>query len=188
MSQTQNEVAPLVAGLIDKDATAADIILGRLKEAFNAKSDTALAKILGLKQSAMSSAKSRGQIPPAWLITAASISGISIDWLVTGEGNMFRSEANFTSYLPQNQGNGTIQPNPTSQSEAVNRYKRLEEDICREREERRQLAEEHRQISAENRQLLKENGDLRVEVAELKAELKSRGEADAPYEADRRSA
>lgn len=97
-------------------------------------------------------------------------------------------QENSTSNLPQNQGNAHDQTKQTKPLEMHDRYKRLEDDISQEREERRQLTEENRQLSAENRRLWKENGDLRVEVAELKAELKSRGEADGPYEADRRSA
>ncbi len=73
-------------------ATKFDEVLGRLKQVVNVKSDTALAKALNLRQSSISTAKSRKQIPPVWLLRVSFEYGISLDWLVYGAGPMRRGE------------------------------------------------------------------------------------------------
>lgn len=66
-----------------------EAILNRMKSAINAKSDTELGSKMGLKQSAISSAKTRGQIPAAWVVSMAQDHGISADWLLTGVGQPY---------------------------------------------------------------------------------------------------
>ncbi|UQZ89180.1 hypothetical protein C4J81_08205 [Deltaproteobacteria bacterium Smac51] len=75
----------LVAGLTKEDSAAAEAILDRLKQISNANSDSELASALGLKYSSVSSAKSRGMIPTAWIINTANLFGVSADWLIFGE-------------------------------------------------------------------------------------------------------
>lgn len=66
-----------------------EAILNRMKSAINAKSDTELGSKMGLKQSAISSAKTRGQIPAAWVVSMAQDHGISADWLLSGVGQPY---------------------------------------------------------------------------------------------------
>lgn len=56
-----------------------------MKAAVGAKSDTGFAKTFGLRQS---SAKKREQIPPAWAIQVAEVTGTSLDWLLLGKGEI----------------------------------------------------------------------------------------------------
>ncbi len=77
-----------VAGITTKNATAFNEILLRLKLASNTKSDSALARAMGLRQSAVSTAKSRGQIPPTWVVNISRNYNVSSDWLFFGTGSM----------------------------------------------------------------------------------------------------
>ena len=63
-----------------------------MKVATNTKSDTAFAKSLGLYQSSVSSAKERQSIPPAWAVQIAEMHGVSIDWLMFGDGSQTRKK------------------------------------------------------------------------------------------------
>ncbi len=87
-SQKAGSVGGLVAGIMTKNATAFNEILLRLKLASNTKSDSALARAMGLRQSAISTAKSRGQIPPVWVVNISSNYHVSSDWLLFGTGSM----------------------------------------------------------------------------------------------------
>lgn len=60
------------------------LLLGRIKLALGVRSDTAVARALGLSQSTMSSAKKKKQIPSSWIIQIAKEKGVSLDWLVYG--------------------------------------------------------------------------------------------------------
>lgn len=67
-----------------------DDILDRLKLVFGVKTDTDFAIKMGFRQGAVSSAKQKQAIPPAWIMEVATTKGISADWLLTGEGEMMR--------------------------------------------------------------------------------------------------
>jgi phage repressor protein C with HTH and peptisase S24 domain len=68
-----------------------------MKAVAGVKSDTALARVLGINQSSVSSAKERQSIPSAWAMLLSEKFGASIDWLWTGEGEMKRGGAQFAS-------------------------------------------------------------------------------------------
>lgn len=74
-----------------------DDILGRLKLVFGVETDTDFARSMGFRQGAVSSAKQKQAIPPAWITEVALSKGISADWLLTGEGEMRRDGARFAS-------------------------------------------------------------------------------------------
>ncbi|MDR1045248.1 MAG: helix-turn-helix domain containing protein [Candidatus Adiutrix sp.] len=84
-SSSKKPVVGLVAGLTLEDASACNDILGRLKQISNAKSDTGLAKALGLKQSSISTAKARGMVPSSWIVNASNLFNVSADWLIYGD-------------------------------------------------------------------------------------------------------
>jgi hypothetical protein len=86
--QPNKKGATSVACSNNKPATDFNEVLDRLKQFFNVKSDTALARALGLRQSSVSTAKSKKQIPPAWLLKVSLEYGVSLDWLVYGTGQM----------------------------------------------------------------------------------------------------
>ena len=86
MKSTKN----LVADEAVSSATTFDAILGRMKAATKTTSDTALAKILNLRQSSISGAKERQSIPPAWAVQIAQDYGVSLDWLMFGKGEAKR--------------------------------------------------------------------------------------------------
>ena len=66
-------------------STYADII-ERMKSLAGLKNDSAVAKILGVTPQALSNYKKRKKIPTHLVIKFASIYGLSVDWLLTGEG------------------------------------------------------------------------------------------------------
>lgn len=95
--QPNKKVAPSVAPSASQGATTFDAILDRLKDATNTKSDTAFAKALGLRQSSVSGAKKRGQIPPTWGVQVAEMTGASLDWLLLGESGQPLCRVNRTA-------------------------------------------------------------------------------------------
>lgn len=112
-------VADAVADAGSASATSFDAILERMKVATNTKSDTAFAKSLGLYQSSVSSAKERQSIPPAWAVQIAETHGVSIDWLMFGEGSKTRkkNEALVKETVEKLQGWTPPEP-PAQQAEA----------------------------------------------------------------------
>lgn len=90
--QPHEGVANSVADEAPSSATTFDAVLERMKEVTGVKSDTAFAKSLGLNQSSVSGAKERQSIPPTWAIQIAEKYGVSLDWLMFGEGSKKRKK------------------------------------------------------------------------------------------------
>lgn len=63
----------------------------RLKTAFKVTADKDLAKSLDVSSQSVASAKKRGKISADWFIKAAEKVNASLDWLVYGTGNPYRS-------------------------------------------------------------------------------------------------
>lgn len=63
-----------------------DKVWGRVKEATNLASFTELASVVGVKQSAVSKIKKRGDFPPGWIFILTEKYGLNSDWLASGEG------------------------------------------------------------------------------------------------------
>lgn len=61
-------------------------VWGRVKEATNLASFTELSSVVGVKQSAVSKIKKRGDFPPGWIFILANKYGLNSDWLASGEG------------------------------------------------------------------------------------------------------
>ena len=68
-------------------------VLARLKVLTNTTTDAALSKALGVSPQTLSSWKIRDTIPYAICVSIARERGISLDWLLSGEGSKFRGEA-----------------------------------------------------------------------------------------------
>jgi hypothetical protein len=54
------------------------------------KNDSAVARVLGVTPQALSNYKKRGELPTDLVIRFAGIYGLSVDWLITGEGDVYR--------------------------------------------------------------------------------------------------
>ena len=61
-----------------------DAQLARLKEACGVKTDSDLARILGITPGGFSGARRRGKIPHKWFVYVASTYKVDIDWLISG--------------------------------------------------------------------------------------------------------
>lgn len=67
-------------------------IIGRLKEALDAKSDGQLAKYLGISRQNIGAARKREDVPTGWIYKVAELTGCSMDWLGFGKGPKIRVE------------------------------------------------------------------------------------------------
>lgn len=97
-----NNVANSVANYSQEYATEFLDVFARLKEATGARTDTELAHCLGLKQSSISSAKSKRELPPIWVIEIAKRFNVSVDWLLFGIGEKALGKAQIAPAEAQN--------------------------------------------------------------------------------------
>lgn len=65
-------------------------IIGRVKTVKGLKSDKSVAELLGMNRTALASHKSRDTVPLVALLKLCVDEGISFDWLLTGEGEVYR--------------------------------------------------------------------------------------------------
>jgi len=70
-----------------EDASASAVVV-RLIQASGAKNASELADILGVTAQAISHAKRKAQIPPAWVFAIAGNFRVATDWLLFGRGSM----------------------------------------------------------------------------------------------------
>lgn len=66
------------------------VVVHRLKQATGTSSDAALAKVLDISPQTLSSWKSRDKVPYALCVDLALREGVSLDWLLLGEGGPLR--------------------------------------------------------------------------------------------------
>jgi hypothetical protein len=67
-------------------------IIERMKRAGGLKNDTAVARRLGLTPQAVSNCRKKGKMPPRLILRFAELYGLSVDWLLTGRGEMYRAQ------------------------------------------------------------------------------------------------
>lgn len=65
-------------------------ILERMLKAGNLKSGSELARAVGITPQAIFNYRKRGEVPAGLVLKFADIHGVSVDWLLTGEGEMRR--------------------------------------------------------------------------------------------------
>ncbi len=65
-------------------------IIERMRWAGNLKNDSAVARTLSVTPQALSNYKKRGEMPTDLVLRFADIYGLSVDWLITGKGDMYR--------------------------------------------------------------------------------------------------
>ena len=75
-------------------------ILKRFKKALNIKTDSDLAKYLGVRQNTISTWKARDSLDYKLLFSKCDENNINIDWLLTGEGDMFRKKQDSVEFVP----------------------------------------------------------------------------------------
>lgn len=75
----------------------------RIKESLQVSSETALAKLLGIKQPSIAKARKRKKIPPGWITKISEQYGISADWILFGIGDMSLKDRKFLSREPSMQ-------------------------------------------------------------------------------------
>lgn len=72
-----------------KDITTPDMILNRLRDGMEARSDSELARKLGISQQSISSARTKDRVPDSWIRAAAERFRLSADWLLFGVGGKY---------------------------------------------------------------------------------------------------
>ena len=65
-------------------------VIERMKRAASLKNDSKVARVLGVTPQAISNYKKRGTIPADLVMKFGEIYGLSVDWLISGEGEPFR--------------------------------------------------------------------------------------------------
>ena len=65
-------------------------VVERMKRVGGLKNDSALARVLKVTPQALSNYKKRGKMPTHLVIQFGDKSGLSVDWLLTGEGEVYR--------------------------------------------------------------------------------------------------
>ncbi len=89
--------------MFDPLAENAPEIIDRLRQALGLRTDTALSEFLGTTPQAVARAKTK-KVPIDWLFQAHAARGVSIDWLLTGQGpkNIFPLKDNDLKRLVEN--------------------------------------------------------------------------------------
>ena len=77
-----------------------DATVSRMLRAISGKSQEDLASFFEISKDAIYKAGRQNKIPPAWFLTIGKKTNISIDWLVTGDGPMYRGNAQPTAPTP----------------------------------------------------------------------------------------
>lgn len=114
------------------------------------------------------------------VLKICSETGISILWLLTGQGSPRLESPRLEAPLhqppqPGESHDACCSSAPTSPpSAACPRCEKLETELDRERDERRELSAENRQWVAKTEQLLRENATLRERCATLEERQKYR--------------
>lgn len=129
-----------------------DAVLERLMTVFSVDSDSELARKLDVNRQTLGSWRSRQSIPYALCISVSEVEGVSLDWLLTGEGTMARG---FSAPIAE-----TVVTNP--QEEAIlTLFRSLEEA---DRREIQSAAEEKKRI----RDIEQRLEDLTAALADVK--------------------
>ena len=67
-------------------------IINRMKEAFKIKTNKELSEKLGTSLSNIDNWKKRNTIPQKYLLLTSQMTNINPDWLLTGEGEMYKTQ------------------------------------------------------------------------------------------------
>lgn len=140
----------------------AKIILNRIKNAYNLKIDTQLSNFLGVKQSTISTWKARNSLN--WELIFSKCENINLNWLLTGDGEMFLREL----------GEINKRQKPTENNEKA----KLIAEIARLKEELKKMEQDLQEDTSSPpliNQLIKitetKIGEIELEIAYLKGQI-----------------
>lgn len=122
--------------------------LARLKQACNAASDTALARILECSQGSISNAKAKRKLPTSWVFQISEKFSVSADWIYFGRGAMHPGETD-ARRVPAGAEDAESSERPVA-VDSCPQCSRLVRALDEERLERRELCRENRRLWAEN--------------------------------------
>lgn len=105
-----------------------DDILSRIRQACGAKSDKKLSEILDITYSAITAARKRGAIPPAWYVLISEKYGVSMDWLRTGEEGPRRGTVKFAKMRPGERWDDSYSGSPDGPLWKAGLYQRRTEE------------------------------------------------------------
>lgn len=105
-----------------------EAILERMKTACRAKTDKMLAECLDVKHSTITTSRRRGAIPASWLLTISDKTGVSVDWLRTGEGELMRGGTKFAKIRPGERGDDSYSGSPDGPLWKAGLYQRRTEE------------------------------------------------------------
>lgn len=94
-------------------------IIERMRWASKLKNDSAVARRLGVTPQALSNYKKRGAMPTDLVLRFSNIYGLSMDWLLTGEGEMYKTGAHSEA---ENRGVLNAAEDAASYGKAVKRH------------------------------------------------------------------
>lgn len=73
------------------EKTTAGMVLDRLHVVFDVKNDSQLSDLIGIARATVGNWRSRNSVPYPFCVETADAKGISLDWLLMGEGPMLRT-------------------------------------------------------------------------------------------------
>ena len=73
-------------------------VIGRIKKALNISNDCELADMIGMKHTTFNSRKKANSIPYDAFIQLASTKNLDLNWLITGEGEMYQQTTQPVEY------------------------------------------------------------------------------------------
>ncbi|EMM6268955.1 TPA: helix-turn-helix domain-containing protein [Pseudomonas aeruginosa] len=80
---------------------SANAVVDRLLSVYGVKNDNQLSELLQIKRSTLGNWRSRDSVPYTFCVSAAEEKGVSLDWLLTGEGPIWRgAEAQKVEAVP----------------------------------------------------------------------------------------
>lgn len=103
------------------------------------------------------------------ILKICSATGVTLDWLLLGQGPMMTTDASTTDTSAAQEYAGEQQAYEQSARASMASYARLEQELEIERQERRDLAAENRKLHQEKEALLLQIIELREKVARLEA-------------------
>ena len=133
----------------------------RILACTGAKSDSALARILGILPQSVTAARKRAQIPTGWIENISEQFDISTDWLFFG-----REPMHITPPIKKQNTKVGVSGDDGPQV-LLSHYAKLEAKLEISEAERRELVVENRRLHREKEELLRENGELKAMVARL---------------------
>jgi len=78
---------------------SADAVLDRLQKALDVKSDSALSRAMGVNRATLGNWRTRDSVPYSICVNVAVEKGISLNWLLMGQGEMFNGAGQSTETL-----------------------------------------------------------------------------------------